>query len=214
MLAGTGRRHLRTVIRKIVLAAALCALAVVGAGSASAATYMHGGTATGNVLAAGTSIQGTQNGNALFTSSSGNITCATGGFTADVGASGGATVTATLTSFTIGPCTDSMPLIEITGCAGVNLANTGMVASSASTTGGMMNLTNLVFYCSFRGGGGCTWSATSMYGSYTNVTGNLAYSNVALTASEFGCPSTATFSVMYNPVGTAGGAKLYLNNAP
>lgn len=202
-------------IRKIAIMAALCALAVVGAASASAATYVHKTTSTGNVAPSGSAVAGTQTGTALLTSSSGNISCTSGSFSGTVGASGGATVTGSLSALSFSTCTDSIPLITVTGCSAINTGSTGIVASSSSSTGGSLNLTSVQVQCNFSGGGNCVFSASTANGTYTNSTGNLVYSNVATTSNGFGCPSTGTFSATYNPVnvtvgGTAG--KVILNN--
>ena len=170
-------------IRKLILLAATCALSLLGAtaGGASASTFAHAGTTTGNILAAGTSVM--PRSSDVFTASFsglGSVTCASGTGSATVGASGGATITAAGDSVTFTSCTDTIPVITITGCHLVAPLPTATVTATSSA-GGTVSFTNTFVRCNVAGGtSGCYYSAPTATGTAVNTNAALTYSGVSI----------------------------------
>lgn len=165
--------------RKTALATAACAIAAsaLGTSSASATTVENAGGA----LAAGTSVgNNASDPSTLHLTGLGGITCTitTANFT--VGASGGATVSATMDTLTFQSCTDTIPVITISSCHLVTPLPTGHITGIGST-GGTVELSNTYVRCNVSGGtSGCYYFAQTASGAATNAAHTLAYSGVAV----------------------------------
>jgi hypothetical protein len=213
-------------LRKMAMLAAVaaCALAT-GAASASAATYVHGGTTTGNLLPSGTGIgSGLRSGtNAVLTTSIGTVTCRAANFAgATTSASGGATVTGRLSTSSAGlafsTCSDTIPFIDVTSCGQTSGASAGIVATASGSAGGSINLTNVSVTCNLNTGGTCLFTASTANGTYANSDNSATYTSVPVTGSGTFCPSSGTFSAAFAPVtvtsGAFSGRRVILNTTP
>jgi hypothetical protein len=215
-------------VRKFALLASLCAMGLLGiaASSASAASYLHNGTTTGNVMAAGTAISPTSSNTAVLSIPGlGSVSCTSNSFSGTVGASGGASITGSLSSLTFNTCTDTIPLITITNCNAVS-PFPSISGVATGSTGGTLTLTNTYVRCNVSGGtSGCYYLASTAAGTYTNTGGTLAYNNVSVShtvpaggTGDLGSlcgTSNGTFSVTYSGVkNTATSAAAILNTTP
>ena len=148
--------------------------------SGNPSTYLHGGTTTGSLLSAGTTLMARSNALATFTLAGvGTITCATVTVDATVGASGGADVTGSLDGLTFGTCSDTIPVITYTGCHLVTPLP-AMTVTATGTTGGTMTLSGVFVRCNISGGtSGCYEYIPTAAGNYSNTGAVLAFSNVS-----------------------------------
>jgi hypothetical protein len=179
--------------KKLALLAALCALSAVAFVSSASAVIIE--DTTGATLPAGTAIRGTLEAgqHVTLTSTLGNFTCAASSFTMTVGASGGATVTATMAAnaFTFSNCTDTMPFVTFSHCGSTHYRGGSVVTGS-------LRLPGLQLRCDLGGGSVCelTLAATAA-GTITNANHTVGMSNVGFTSSGGFCPGTAAFSANY-----------------
>jgi hypothetical protein len=215
-------------IRKLALLASSCVFGLVGAGagSASAATYVHGGTTSGNLLPAASTILNRSSDTATLTlNGTGELSCTvTTGF-ATVGASGGATVSATGNSLTFTSCTDTIPVINIQSC---HLAATTLptaVVTATSHNGGTVVFSNTFVRCVAAGStSGCYYKATTASGTASNTGATLSYASVGVThtapagaTDDLGvaCGTIGSFSMaLTDLVRGATGTTLVLNQTP
>jgi hypothetical protein len=228
-------------MRKLALLCALAAIGVLGAGAASssAAVYIHGGTSTGNVLASGTAINGSlaSGTRAVLTTSLGTITCSVSPFAGTVGASGGSSLTGSLSNLSFSTCTDTIPFIDVSSCdfytdtqnpASFSIADSSVVESGNSATGTLSTTVTVRCHLSL-GAGDCFFRASGVSGviasawdsSGAATSNSLTYSSVPVTLqtrldgglrnSGF-CPSGGTFSARYSPITTGSPARLVIVN--
>jgi hypothetical protein len=165
----------------LLAATALATLAV--ASSASAASYFHAGTATGNVLPNGTVVQGSKaaGGFSLIVTGFGTISCPAQTITYTAGASGGATIGVSLTTWASTGCTDTLPVINVTACNGSGLPLAG-TATGTGAAGGTIAFTNLIVKCTLNGlATFCYYRVPTATGTYTNTNATLVYNAVAAT---------------------------------
>jgi hypothetical protein len=199
-----------------LLSLLVVACAAIGASTASAATYVHGGTTSGNVLAAGTTIGGgiKAGTSAVLTTSIGTITCTGGSAGGTVGASGGTTVSGNLTSLTVNTCTDTIPFITVSDCTKsssnpvITVDNKGNISIAAGNT----------IVCRYSGGT-CTFTSPTTSAKYASSTATLSLSNIPVTSSTGGlCPSSGSFSGTFGPVtvtsGSYAGSNVVVNGTP
>jgi hypothetical protein len=203
------------------------ALCAIGASSASAASYLHGANAaTGKLLVNGTTLAGTLKAGttATYVTGLGTITCSAGSIGATVGASGGASVSSTLTGFTLSSCT-GWPGFPVDTCKQVGTAATPSITASGAA-GGSVTTSNLLTFCHYTGSGtpgfGCYFKATSAVGNYVNnaAGGNLTYTNVAFAPQGYtapfpagggshlgvGCSGGGTFNAQFSGISATSGA--------
>jgi hypothetical protein len=212
--------HLRKVLP---LGALLAGLLALGAGPADAASYVHAGTATGNVLAAGTAFQPTSGSMTFSQSSFGTISCSsTGGLTA--GVSGGSSIAVTVDSLEWPSCTDTIPSLTFTSCSGASSLPTASL-TAAGGAGGTLLLSNVYLRCALSGTTrACYYHATVANGTYTNATGGVSWTGVSLahgapagTTDDLGslCGAAGSMNQSWSgvTVGTTG-ATLVLNDTP
>jgi hypothetical protein len=161
--------------------AALLTIGLISATSAQAASYLHGGSSPGNVLPSGSGITNTDSGPAtLALTGLGEVQCTNNKFTATVGASGGATISGSLTSLTFATCTDTLPVITITSCSVVSPLPTITITASGSS-GGTFAFANTFTRCPIAGStSACYYKANIATGSYANASGDLTFSNVSI----------------------------------
>ncbi|HMJ32588.1 MAG TPA: hypothetical protein VK501_01625 [Baekduia sp.] len=211
-------------IRKPVLLAALAALGAIGVGanSASASVYAHGGNSTGNLLSTGNTLgTSTLSGNAVLTTSAGTVTCTTSAFSGTLTSANPATnLSGTLQNLSFGSpstsaCSDSIPFINVHDCAFYSDANNS-ASFSTNTTGTVLN-TTVTVKCALSTGGNCYFRASAVPGtlsyspaSGTTTSNSLSYSSVAVSqaaspSSSFGCSSSGTFSATYTSIRATSG---------
>jgi len=213
-------------IRKVALLASLAALAAVGLGasSASASVYAHGGNSSGNLLATGDTLgTSTLSGNAVLTTGIGTVTCTTSAFSGTLtSANPAAALSGTLQNLSFGSpstsaCTDTIPLINVHDCAYYTDASNS-ASFSTNATGTVLN-TTVTVKCALSTGGNCYFRASGVPGalSYSPTSGvttsnQLQYSSVSVTqasspSSSFGCPSSGTFSATYTNIKATSGTQ-------
>ena len=111
----------------------------------------------------------------------GEITCTTQNLVYTVGASGGATVSVSLTNGSATTCTDTVPFITLTSCSELPLPTAG-VATGNNSSDGTIVFTNLFVKCAVQGAATfCYYKATSATGTYSNTGATLRFSAVATT---------------------------------
>jgi hypothetical protein len=198
-----------------LLSLLVVACAAIGATSASAATYVHGGTTTGNVLAAGTSISGGLKAgtSAVLTTNIGTVTCTSGTAGGTVGASGGTTVSGNLTTLQVSNCTDTIPFITVSDCTNstnpvITIDSRGNVSIAAGNT----------IVCRYSGGT-CTFTSSTTSAKYDSTTSSLSLSRIPVSSSTGGlCPSSGTFTGTFGPVkvssGAYAGSNVIVNGTP
>jgi hypothetical protein len=170
-------------IRNLAVSAALSAVAfaAVAAGTASAASYLHGFLPTGNLLPAGSTIRPVPISDlATLDTSAGALRCGDNslGFTLQNLAA--SPVTATLLAFTLRDCTDTVASLTYTGCHLVSPVTNATVAPTGFQTG-TFSSPNMDLRCNVAGGTtGCYYRAASATGTFT-AGAVLRYTNVALT---------------------------------
>jgi hypothetical protein len=194
---------------------AMCAVLVGSAAtSASGTTFVrtHNGLAWQGTIMAGAGDPAT-----VSLSGLGHINCSSSSFHADIGASGGFSVTGKLTALTFTSCTDSVPTIEFTGC---HLHNGGVptvhiAAAGGSPGGGTVVLNNTLMRCGVAGSTqGCYYHSVSATGTWSNVNSSLRFSGVSLSHSAMGttddlgavCGNAGTWNVLFTDLtgGTSG----------
>jgi hypothetical protein len=159
-------------LRRVALCAAL--LAALSAAPASAATFLRV-VPSGALLTAGATVTSRSTGHETFVGP-GGIGCSTQTrFTATVGASGGASVTGTLTSFTVQNCFDNVPGATITACFDVPSVRTRITFTPTA-----MVVDPLWLQCSAGLAGSCYYRGST-------VTGRVASDSVG-SAVWFGLP--------------------------
>jgi hypothetical protein len=210
-------RHLHRLVAVLFGALALTA------GSAHAASYVHAGTASGNVLAAGTTVAPGASGSMTFAMSGwGSVSCAASG-DLTVGASGGATVAATVDALDWTGCTDTIPSITYTSCAVASPLPTASLLAAGSA-GGTLSLSGWYMRCGISGTTrGCYYYAALANGTYTNATAAAVWTGVSLlhtvpsgSTDDLGAlcgPGSGSLSQTWNDV-SASGATLVLNGTP
>ena len=200
-----------------LIATALGVLAIAlacGAGAASASTYLHRGTTTGNVLAAGTPVMPRAGGPAtLVLLSVGTIGCTASTGIVTVGPSGGATVAAVGDSLSFSGCTDTIPIIDFSSCTLAGPAPTATVTATGAT-GGTVVFVGTYAFCKVTGAPtGCYYGAIGATGTASNTGATLAYNNVSVThevppgaTGDLGglCGNTGFFAVTFTDL--AGGS--------
>jgi hypothetical protein len=215
--------------KKSAILAVLCTLAVAGIGatSASASSYLHGGgVTTAKLLATGTNISGTvqPGAAALFQSNLGSITCTTGSSSTTVGSSGGASISASQTAVSFGSCSSTWPSFHPDACQQVGTPIPGTITATGST-GGTVGLTSLLFFCHYPGSGtpgfGCYFKGSSANGYWHNSAsgGKIAYDAGLINYMPSGtppagggtslgtaCGSTLSFSVTFQAISATNGA--------
>lgn len=212
-------------IRKPLLAmVVVSALAVLagGAGSASAASYFHAGTAMGNHLANGDTVSTRAAGTfSLTVTTVGNINCSqlSGSYT--VGASGGATVAVSLATWNATTCTDTVPVLTFTGCAATAPLPAG-TATGTGAAGGTVAFTNLYVRCAVMGTtNACYYRDAAANGTYANMGATLTFTNDVMvhnapggTTDDIGilCGNGGTMSATLADQATAAGTTVLLNN--
>jgi hypothetical protein len=204
------------IIRKMVLLAAMAALGLfaIGAASASASTTLL--NAAGTQLASGSTIDNGGSDPAVLTLPGlGVVTCNNTAFTATVGASGGATITGSLSSLTFTTCSDTIPVINISSCH-LSGSSPSILITATGDVNGTVALTDPTVFCAVSGStSGCYYTAATASGTATNST--LAYSNVAVShttgTGDLGslCGSSATFSATLTDL-TSGGSTVHVTN--
>jgi hypothetical protein len=220
-------------IRKLALLAVLCALAT--ASSASAATYLHSGTTTGNVLPSGTSIKGTLKSatTATLTISSGTVTCTSAEFNATVDGSGGATVLGMVTALKLGPapggsggtCSDTIASFDFDYCEDYLAPGTSfyLVAQALSPAGGGLQFQNAYLRCHVAGSSPaayCYYYGAPINGNYANAGFTLSFASASVAhqvpagvTNDAGasCTSSATLTVAFAPVTNSVGTGIFMN---
>jgi hypothetical protein len=185
-------------------------------GSAAGATYLHGGTSTGNLLASGTAISsplqaGTT---ATWTVPPGSYGCSESTYAATVGPSGGATVSAATTSWTFSSCWETIAGVTLTGCEAPTPL-TAAIAASASTVS--FTWPSLVIDCHWDASV-CRSTTTNAVASYASAA--LALSNLTAVLTGWGvwCGMTGTFNARYLPLkvtsGPYTGTNVVVNTTP
>lgn len=176
---------------------------------------MHGGTTRGNVLVSGTTITGglKDGTSAVLTTSIGTVTCTSGSAGGTVGASGGASVAGTLTSLSVGGCTDTIPFITVTDCTNatkplITIDSRGNVSIAGGNT----------IVCRYSGGT-CTITSSTTSAKYDSSTSSLTLSRILVSSSTGGlCSSSGTFSGQFGPVtvssGAYAGSRVVVNGTP
>jgi hypothetical protein len=201
------------------LTLAVCAPAGHGA------TYLHNGTTAGNLLPAGTAVSSGGNGPAVITLSGlGTIDCTNNSFIGTVSASGGATAGGTLNALSFTSCTDTLPVITITGCNGVSPAPT-VTITATNHNGGSWAWGNLFFRCNVAmSTRKCYYKASTAAGSFVNSGAGLSFSGVAIahnapsgTSDDLGagCGSIGFLDATFRDVrATTSGTTVLLNQTP
>jgi len=149
---------------------------VITATSALASTFVR--RDPGNVLLSpGSTLTGAGSFTAM-TSIGGDLSC-TPSFDATVGASGGATVTATLNRFTLSPCTGTLglstTLMLLTGCHGLPPLGSLTLTSGSPA---IVTLPTISLRCNsldLSATGACYYRSTAATGAYNNATSTLYF---------------------------------------
>jgi hypothetical protein len=213
--------------RTLALTALAAAGLVVGAaGQAGAATggVLTVGSAGGTNVNVNDIVTGVLNSNFVFTTSSGNITCTTGKFTAKVTANpakntGNAVESITQLHADSANCTTtvsgtlSVVSVEINGPA------TGNVVDGTSPKLKVTHLDEQVTLASFLGNVTCDYgtsgSVTEIDGALSNTTNSISFAtqNVNLISGSGLCPSNGTFQGGLGPVldTTQSSKKVFVN---
>jgi hypothetical protein len=165
-------------IRKLAGRMAIAALGLLALGSASASASTHLRLDPGNMPFAGsTTVTNTTSGPMVWTTGVGNLSCSASRFDADVNAHTSATtIGGSLTGLTFTSCTDSIPLLNFTGCHrhGATLPTVTINGSA-----GTVAITDLIVRCTFQGStSACYLTAASAAGTYNNAASTLTYVNV------------------------------------
>jgi hypothetical protein len=199
-------------------AALLAAMALVGlfalSGTASATTVI---TDNGVTLGTGGTIMAGASDPAVLTVTGlGTITCNTTTFDATLTGSTGDVVTGTLDLLTFENCTDTIPVINITGCTIHGDAKLDITGTA--DTSGTVTATDVTDFCAVSGStSGCYYTAPSATGVATNSTlvfNNVAVQHVATTSNDLGslCGSAASFSVTLTDLTAANGTTVFVTN--
>jgi len=186
-----------------------------GASPASAAT---GGVLTVGALngtnvnpgSPGDTLTAVLNAGGVFTTSSGNISCSTGNFTATVNTNpnkpGTATETVTALHFVPSSCTDT--IAGTSGVVSIDLKVNG-AASAVDGTSPQLKVTSMdekVVLKTSLGNLVCDYgtagTVTQIVGSLSNSTGNVTFSAapVARVSGTVTCPATGTFTATFGPI--------------
>lgn len=192
------------VLRKVLIFAALCALAALSAVSAFANPVWREGSATGPLVPVGAVLTSDLAPGTTYdwnVSGVGTIKCSTGTFAERVtsNASGGSAATATVTAFNFGqpapasPCSGSVWSWQFQTIA---LANSPTLTQTSTTA---VSETQTTWTYNLVGGGTCTFSSgASFTGATSNTDNSLAFTNVAVSGS-FPC-GNANFTVKFSPL--------------
>jgi hypothetical protein len=201
-------------------AALLAAMALVGlfalGGTASATTVVTEGG--GTLGSGGTIMAGASDPATLTVTGLGTITCNTTTFDATLGGTTGDVISGTLSLLTFENCTDTIPVINITGCTIHGDATLDITGTGASS--GTVGVTDVTEFCAVSGStSGCYYTAANAVGTATNS--SLAYSNIAVqhvatTSNDLGslCGSGASFTVTLTHLTAANGTTVTVTNNP
>jgi hypothetical protein len=198
--------------RLILLLSCAIAMLALGAGPAAATTTTVRVDPSNASLGAGSIVTwgSTTYPATLLVATTGNVRCTKAGMSVTLGSKDVPYQTATLTSFTLENCTDTLPFIDFASCSlAMPFAPTVHLQANGST-GGSVSTTPTI-KCTLTGpsGVGCYYHFTSMPGTFTNSDGTLSYSGANFSyGSIFGpsdgvveaeCGSSGTFSAKLTP---------------
>jgi hypothetical protein len=200
-------------------AALLAVMALVGlfalGGTASATTVVTEGG--GSLGSGATLVNGASDPAAFTIAGLGTITCNTTTFDATLGATEGDVITGTLSVLTFEGCSDTIPVINFTGCtlrsdATINITGTG-------DRSGVVTLTDPTDFCAVSGTtSGCYYTAAAAAGTANGSA--LTFSNVAVThttgTGDLGslCGSSLTLSFSLTHMLAANGNTVTITNTP
>jgi hypothetical protein len=197
-------------VRKMTMLLAVAALGVcaMAAGTASASTFLRADP-SGTALSSGATIMnGASDPFTVTFPGTGTLTCTTSTFAATVGASGGATVSATLDQLTIEGCTDTIPVINYTSCHAAATLPTITLTGTSATTGTIL-LADTTLFCAVSGTtSGCYYTMASASGAWNSS--SVAFSNVSMThttgTGDLGslCFTSGTVGVTWTDMTSAG----------
>jgi hypothetical protein len=220
-------RRMRSLLVTLSVSVALLATT---ASSAPAASYFHAGTASGNVLAAGTGIGAHASNWVTISMDAGTLQCFSSDFYANVGASGGAlSISVSFSSWNFRTCTDTLPIITIDRCDMVQPKATA-TASAYSSSGGAFTVNNAYFRCSISAppqlpGKACYYHLMTASGTYYNSVPGITFPPTSIdrqrpsgATGDLGssvCGNYGSFTTTYSPIYRGGVTPVvYLNNTP